>query len=295
MCIAIYTPAGKILSRSTLQACFTNNPDGAGLVYINTDYCGVRRMKIHKYMDFSSFYQKYQRAVQTSPDSPMLLHFRIGTHGVKTTFNCHPFWIKKGKLAFIHNGIISGVGFCKEKSDTQLFNDKVLKQLPKDFEYNEAIVTLIEEFVSTSKLITLNIKGDATIFNENKGSWVEDVWFSNDSYKPKAVYPISTYRASSYKGKFHWEIDQYSLEPCEYCSLSKQLLRMSVYSVDKETDPMVVCPKCEAELLKTGTINKDQRMKMTDYISEENAKRKVQRIADARTFENDYSGYGMYN
>jgi hypothetical protein len=56
MCIAIYKPVGKELSEAVLKTCFRNNNDGAGFAYISTDYHGVKRVKLKKFMKFYQFY-----------------------------------------------------------------------------------------------------------------------------------------------------------------------------------------------------------------------------------------------
>ena len=81
MCIAIYKPSDKELTKETLETCFNANPDGAGFAYINTDYVGHKKIKIKKTLDFEDFYQKYERALSLAPESPFLIHFRIKTHG----------------------------------------------------------------------------------------------------------------------------------------------------------------------------------------------------------------------
>ncbi len=63
MCIAIYKPAGKVITKETLAACFINNSDGAGFAYVNTDIFGRRRLVIKKAMTFDLFYKKYKRAI----------------------------------------------------------------------------------------------------------------------------------------------------------------------------------------------------------------------------------------
>ena len=188
MCIAIVKmPGENDISKQVLENCAENNPDGCGFAYINTDYHGVSRLKTWKGMDFNDFYHQYNRAKNISPESPFLIHFRIKTHGDIDTDNCHPFNIDNDKV-FIHNGIITGVGTDVHKSDTQLFNEKILKGLPDDWFYNESIKTLIEDFIGFSKLAVLTIDGDVDIFNEEKGTWIGGNWFSNTSYKKRVKY-----------------------------------------------------------------------------------------------------------
>lgn len=200
MCIAIYKPADKVLSDETLEACFENNPDGCGFAYINTDDLGVKKIVIKKTMEFETFLRQYKRAISIAPESPFLVHFRIRTHGETTTFNCHPFPIDD-ETVFIHNGIIKGVGFDQKKSDTQLFNEEILRKMPAGWLDNDGIMKLMSEFIDYSKLVIMNIDGDVTIVNESKGTWKEGVWYSNTSYTARTYttyHNTSAGRGSTY-------------------------------------------------------------------------------------------------
>ena len=274
MCIAIFKPADKNISKETLKTCFDNNDDGAGFAYINTDLCGVRRIKIKKYMKFEEFYTAYERAIKIAPDSPFIIHFRIGTHGEKTTFNCHPFWVKKD-LVFIHNGIISGVGTDKRMSDTQLFNEKILKQLPKGWERNNAICHLIQGFVGMSKLIFLNLDGDYMIINEKQGDWVDGIWYSNTSYKPRSYSrSYSTYRLpeKTTNTRRFWEIAENDFETCELCGCNRQLKWMKPYKLEGQVEPLLLCYSCAKEQDTAGVVNSSNVMSIKDYIKETNAR-----------------------
>jgi predicted glutamine amidotransferase len=208
MCIAIYKPAGKVLSRELLKNCFDNNSDGCGFSYVQTDNEGNSHLKAKKTMYFEVFYRQYLRATRLEPTSPFLIHFRIGTHGVLSRYNCHPFIIDK-KHHFIHNGIIHKMPACakKKKSDTQIFNDVILKKLGEGWFYNEAILALIEDYIGAgSKLIFLNVDKDVVICNMKAGVWEDDVWFSNSSYKERKVY--NNYSKSSYYNTHSWKKEE---------------------------------------------------------------------------------------
>lgn len=277
MCIAIFKPADKSIPKDTLRTCFDNNDDGAGFSYINTDFCGVRRLKIKKYMKFEDFYKAYEKATRLFPDSPFIIHFRIGTHGEKSSYNCHPFWVRKD-LVFIHNGIISGVGTDKRKSDTQLFNDKILKKLPKDWERNDAIWSLIHGFIGMSKLIFLNTDGEYMIVNEDKGEWVDGVWYSNSSYKVRTTYFSHTNRYDTYRlpepkktSKKFWEIDEKDLETCEECNRAIQLKYLKPYKVEG-AEPLLLCSLCAKAYGSDGVLNGCEEMTISDFIKDFNKK-----------------------
>jgi hypothetical protein len=182
MCIAIVKPADKDIDKGTLEICADNNPDGCGFAYINVDHKGVRRIKTKKALFFNDFWTKYERAVKQNPESPFLIHFRIKTHGKVDVANCHPFRIDRNHV-FIHNGIIHGVDNHETMSDTRVFNQDVLRILPKNWNKNSGVKKLIEDFIGHSKLAVLDIDGNVNIFNQHKGDVVDGVWYSNDSYQ----------------------------------------------------------------------------------------------------------------
>ena len=190
MCIAIWKPAGKSITKKTLETCFRKNPDGCGFGYIQINREGKKFLKISKTLEFKAFYRRFRRAERLYPESPFLIHFRIKTHGKINKYNCHPFKINNNQI-FIHNGIISKAPKCDQqcKSDTQMFNNNILKKLPVGWENNVAIKEMIEDYIGLSKLVVLNIDGTAKIFNESSGVWDNDIWYSNTGYK--VVYPVA--------------------------------------------------------------------------------------------------------
>lgn len=175
MCIAIANYK-RTLSKKHLKNSWKNNDDGAGLLWVEKG-----KLKVYKQLtDFNAFYTKYIE-IRSKIKTPIILHFRIGTHGVKNEDNLHPF-ICSEEVGFVHNGIISGWGNAII-SDTNEYNNVILSKLPKGFEQNEASLYLIQESIGHSKLIFLNTRNEVSIVGEDLGHWVDDTWFSNESYK----------------------------------------------------------------------------------------------------------------
>lgn len=183
MCIAILSPKGTQLSEETLQICWLNNYNGAGFSY-NDDNGVLHTVKEMK--DFDKFYSKYEAIRAKFPNSTMLIHFRISTHGVINRTNCHPFKVNKD-LAFIHNGVIREVEDDKKYSDTNMFNRTILRKIPGlDIKMlrSKGMKKLMGEFIDYSKLVFMDSDNNYAIINEDKGHWGEDgIWYSNDSYK----------------------------------------------------------------------------------------------------------------
>jgi predicted glutamine amidotransferase len=178
MCIAIKNAANSVLPQTWVKNSWDNNGDGAGLLWLQDGKLQVFK----EMMSFVTYWEKYLEIKSTCPESNVLLHFRISTHGKIDHTNCHPFLVDE-TIGFIHNGMIHQVERHNDFSDTYMFNETILKHLPKGFEKNPAINELIHEYIDSNKLVFLNTDNEVTIINEKAGHWVGNDWFSNSSYK----------------------------------------------------------------------------------------------------------------
>lgn len=187
MCIAILNTYSA-LSRETLSTCWENNYDGAGLLWVNESGALETFKELNS---FKVFFKKYS-AVRKSTRGPVVLHFRIGTHGNHAEYNLHPFLISP-EIGFVHNGVFRLPEIEKKYSDTWHFNALILQTMKAParlFKLGSNESHLINHFVgSSSKLIFLNRKGDFRIFNESAGHWDKSGnWYSNNSYKASKFY-----------------------------------------------------------------------------------------------------------
>jgi len=198
MCIAIMKSANKKINKATLKRCYDANPDGAGFMFAENKKLNVQK----GYFTFKEFYKEYK----PHENKQVLLHFRIKTHGPIDKTNCHPFLVNSG-LGFIHNGIISGYGDSKE-SDTIAFNKAILKKIVakhgNNSLFDDPMVELIENVIGYSKLVFLDRHGNYKIMNEEKGSWNDGVWYSNNSWKkPEPIKYIPNYSRRSVSKNVH--------------------------------------------------------------------------------------------
>ena len=186
MCIAIYKPEGKRIKKERLETCYDNNPDGAGFMYIKGG-----KLKTQKgYFSFKSFWKAYNKAMrEDQANFPAVLHFRIATHGTVNTDNCHPHRIKGTDIFMAHNGIIS-IDLPKKckHSDTVEFCNLLSEIEPKESILSEPILSLIEGFIGTSKIVFMKPDGTVKIVNEDLGLWEKGSWYSNDTYKTPYYY-----------------------------------------------------------------------------------------------------------
>lgn len=181
MCIIVFRPADKPqVSLDTLEICWQNNSDGCGFAYCEGD-----RLKLHKFLTFEAFVQTWETVRKM--ESPFLYHFRTKTHGLVNLDNCHPFRIDRDHV-FAHNGVIPD---CAEvgnsMSDTALFKTRILSGLPKGWFNDFGTKILIENYIGSSKIVVLTSDRKYKIYNELKGEWSDDIWYSNSGYKRAKV------------------------------------------------------------------------------------------------------------
>ena len=177
MCLAIYKPKGVEIPKKNLKRGFEENDHGCGFAYAIHG-----RIEIAK--GFKSFGEFWDSVKPLQPRYPMLIHFRLATHGDRTPANMHPFSVCKGKFAVIHNGIIN-IKTEGNKSDTATFCSQVLEPMyRKHYMDDSGLKYLIETSIgSGNKIAVLRCDGRHMIYNESSGHWHKGAWYSNDSYK----------------------------------------------------------------------------------------------------------------
>lgn len=263
MCLLInQKKKAKTLKPGLLKRSYDNNNDGAGFAYANNN-----KLVVKKYRDFETFNDAYQRLHRKhKATSAFLLHFRIGTHGSSNgTTNVHPFFVNEN-LVFAHNGVISNVRDDKKLSDTQVFNNDVLKHIKGTWIQDDAILYLIGQSIGHSKLVFLDNNGDFKIVNKHLGHWVGKTWFSNKSYEENTfdyggcttVYnthygnTVQSNQSKTYFGRINTHVPspkpdvptkqtryKYEKDTCDECGQMSFKLR-----TDDDTDDAWYCGTC---------------------------------------------------
>ena len=197
-------------SKRTLQSCFENNPHGAGyMVATGTT------VEIHKgFMGFRSFWKSLRETRQKyGEDKAYVMHFRISTQGGVRQDGCHPFPLSgdmdelrkldtTADVGVAHNGIIN---LCStysrhvDYSDTMAFITEYLSLIIKDRWYykDDGTLKLIDKLCG-SRLAILDKSGHCELIGKG---WiiVNDVWYSNDSYKSRSYKVTKTTSAEPVK------------------------------------------------------------------------------------------------
>lgn len=177
MCVAIYSPAKLHLTEDVIRSCWQANPDGAGFAFVADSKVVISK----GFMKCKEFLEGYNTATKENPHSPFLIHFRIRTMGDKDELNTHPFPIKNGAL--IHNGSFDGTGAVfKGQSDTAKFAERYYSHPAWNYEDISENKADLEKDIEYNKVAMLWDDSKYLILNESKGTWVGNIWFSNNSY-----------------------------------------------------------------------------------------------------------------
>ncbi len=199
MCIIAVKPAGvKMPATGTIENMWYNNPDGAGFMYATDGTVHIEK-GFMALKSFKAALKQLEKNIDVT-NTPVIMHFRITTHGETSPGNTHPFPVTeklpllqmtkcKAPLAVAHNGIIDIKPSKKNISDTMEYIMSQLAplyQLKKDFYKQDAGKKLVYNFIR-SKMAFL----DGTGRIETVGDFVTDgngVLYSNASYKARTLY-----------------------------------------------------------------------------------------------------------
>ncbi len=222
MCIIIAKPKGITVDEKfikTMKKCFLNNPDGFGYMYPVGEKIQIKK----GYMTWNNA-EKELRGLMWK-DVPLVLHFRVATHGKVDRYTCHPFPLsdKLGDLKSVritagvgiaHNGVVSFCALKKNKiSDTQKFIRDYLSKMPVDVLRQEYMHKLIAK--ATSSKFAFMFPDKIYLV----GDFVEDggVYYSNSTYKTgRQIYNYGWGTDWYYGATKNDALD----EPCELCGLS---------------------------------------------------------------------------
>ena len=209
MCIIAVKQCGQeMFPEETIRMMFSNNPDGAGMMWYDFSQRKVvyRKgfMRVDQLLDFINS--------EDWTDRPVVMHFRIGTSGHKTKLCTHPYPVYDknhvsgtSDLAVCHNGVLSNY-------------------FPG---YNSAINDSLN---FTQKVLSIDNTGDITLL----GNFIEDggYVYSNSSYKPKEKpkYSSRSYRGY-YSSNLFGDTDDHDDEMDEY---SRQSFNDYISLLDKQ-------------------------------------------------------------
>lgn len=192
MCVICCKPSGADMPLQTyIDNMWNRNSDGAGIMYAVDG-----RVHIEKgFMSYEDFKDRLKSLGEQYDlkKLPLVMHFRITTHGGTKPENCHPFPISDSvgilsklrqttNIGVAHNGIID-ITPRKGISDTMEYIISQLAPLSKavpTFYKNKHLIQMISNAID-SKMAFLTNTGDIYTI----GSFEKDgeIMYSNTSYK----------------------------------------------------------------------------------------------------------------
>lgn len=175
MCVIMHKPAGVQIPDRVIETAIEDNPDGWGVAFADAGF-------IHPVWGFRL--DDLRAALADAGDRELAVHFRWATHGKVDILNCHPFLTRDGRVAVMHNGVISDVPMIDpDRSDTYHFVseylDPVLAKHPRILDNPRWIRKVEARLGSHNKVLILTESGRVVTLNRDRGIEVGGVWYSN--------------------------------------------------------------------------------------------------------------------
>lgn len=211
MCVVAVKKAGvQFPNDDLMKSMWDSNSDGAGFMYTHNGKVHIEK-GFMKYDDLMRAIAQLKKRIDIV-NTPVVLHFRITTHGGTSPQNTHPFPISSNEkylkaldltcsVGMVHNGIISSVVVDKDAkmSDTMVYIQDVLaplSMLNKSFYKNDFGKQLMENQIGWSKLAFLDKSGDLQLVGSFlKGTKYnsKDLLFSNLNHEYSRANIYKTY------------------------------------------------------------------------------------------------------
>jgi glutamine amidotransferase len=183
MCLLTYLRPGAQPNAKHLAAGAVSNRDGHGYAIADGGTLFVR-----KSLSPGTAISEFVQLREEHPDGPAIFHSRLGTSGLRTTYNVHPFFVGNDKLTVVaHNGILFTPPRSDPRCDTRMFAEGMLPATFGDLDHYRLRTTLENWLGRTNKIAILTVNPEfedsAYLFNAESGRWIDDgTWHSNSSY-----------------------------------------------------------------------------------------------------------------
>lgn len=201
MCLIAYSPKGAMVDRSILAYAYNQNPDGIGIMSVS----GIEKFMGRKALKRA---RRYLESYLVPEETPYAIHFRWATHGAIQMSNTHPYEAPTGLHWVMHNGVINLTASeaTKDESDTAVFVRKYMTDIPA-FDDKAYFTALGYKIGWSNKLCIMDSNGDFILCNDDAGTWIDGIWFSNTYSLPAHKIPTRVcgghaYDANGYDGYY---------------------------------------------------------------------------------------------
>ena len=230
MCIILTCEKFVRPSHETLETCFNNNPDGAGIMY-----CDDGSVVTEKgFMELADL----EEAIADVPnDSRLVIHMRIATSGGVNAGTCHPFpiWNDLELLhypsiictaAIAHNGVISHMPTDDKLgiSDTVSFVKDIVWPMYRDEGITKSVLRRIKKAASGNRFAVMTNDGEVYRLGTGWETVTKGIQASNNSWSYDKYSYLRNIDWDDYdweNGDWDWEYDwrsgQYKSGYDDYC------------------------------------------------------------------------------
>jgi gamma-glutamylcyclotransferase (GGCT)/AIG2-like uncharacterized protein YtfP len=159
MCLIIIKKSGLKLPKDAAMNAALINPDGLGIVWLDTYEVSYHKSKHYKLLE---------------TDRPFIAHFRYATVGAVGKDNTHPFKCGKNENEYLmQNGTIKGLG------DAKVCDSKVLAQAIGEMPRQKWKSELSKY---DSRFVTVNVRNKSfQVYNKELWTQKDGVWYSKDN------------------------------------------------------------------------------------------------------------------
>lgn len=195
MCMITFVPANIDIPWEGIENGSIFNDDGHGWAIASK-----KGLEVGKSMSYAvAALTLAQAREEHGPDSLVMFHSRFATHGEKTTFNVHPFYVADDTI-MAHNGILPAKWQPKwndkkeRRSDTRIFADEVGREFsrtPNGVPSRRGGKQIGDMIGSGNKLVFLTAKDGqpkVRIVNAHQGIFTEGVWYSNSGFQDNSTW-----------------------------------------------------------------------------------------------------------
>lgn len=225
MCLLIVKPPNVSIPDEHLIEGAAWNSHGSGISFVKEGKIYIRKSPTWGAGQIIKDVKRFH-------DCPMLIHFRLATHGSRNHENTHPFMLPGEEWVAAHNGVITGIKTKADESDTRAFLRQCIYNYQENIKKPDFRKALENVIGSYNKLAFLNRAGEHFILNEKSGHWKDGAWYSNSTYVKTPPAP---------KSKYFFDMSMNDL----VCNICNQELTKSVgfhFSTITET---FICKNCQ--------------------------------------------------
>lgn len=196
MCLIVKQTASNPLTREESDAIYRRNRDGFGVAWHDDD--GTVQYWRRVPVDADDAWMLYQSALALATEArPVVLHWRMATHGRVVDELAHPFGLPGATL--IHNGVLPywGSVAAPGQSDTAALADAVAAivtraaddgMTPEDVYGSDPFRAWLAKEAQGSAILIVRKDGVIDHYG-NAGLVHADRWMSNTYAGPASIYP----------------------------------------------------------------------------------------------------------